>query len=108
MLNNLADEIHQNNIEKGWYESSRTFGDIISLCHSELSEALEEHRNGHDAGYIYYREDGKPEGIAVEMVDTMIRILDWFASEDIDIDYVMRLKLEFNKTREYRHGGKSL
>jgi hypothetical protein len=42
-LNEFAKEIHQNAVEHGWWDTKRTFGEIIALCHSELSEALEEH-----------------------------------------------------------------
>lgn len=38
---------------KGWWDDGRTFGDIIALAHSELSEALEEHRDGHMN--LYYK-----------------------------------------------------
>ena len=44
MLNELAKLINENAKEKGWWDEERTFAEIISLCHSELSEALEEYR----------------------------------------------------------------
>lgn len=52
-----------------------------------------------------YRED-KPLGIAVELADCILRILDYCAAEGIDIDAILREKHEYNKTRPYRHGGK--
>ena len=48
---------------------------LISLIHSELSEALEEYRCNH--GNVWYGEDGKPEGIAIELLDAVIRIFDF-------------------------------
>lgn len=50
--------------------------------------------------------DEKPEGIAVEMADCIIRILDWCGKEGIDIDRIISTKHEYNKSRPYRHGGK--
>ncbi|MBR1602110.1 MAG: Lar family restriction alleviation protein [Synergistaceae bacterium] len=103
-LTNLANGIHANAKAHGWWDNPRSFGDIIALCHSELSEALEEYRNGKPA--IYYGEDGKPEGTAVEMIDCIIRILDWCGHETIDVDEILKIKHEYNKSRPYRHGGK--
>lgn len=49
-----------------------------------------------------------PEGVAVEMIDCILRILDWCAMEGVDVDELLRMKLAYNKGRPYRHGGKAL
>ncbi|WP_430493564.1 hypothetical protein [Paenibacillus ottowii] len=49
---------------------------MIALCHSELSEALEEVRKGREIYKNYYSEDGKLEGVPSELADVVIRILD--------------------------------
>lgn len=54
-----------------------------------------------------WRSD-KPEGIAVELIDCVLRIFDYLASKEVDIEEVIRLKTEYNKTRGYRHGGKKV
>jgi hypothetical protein len=104
-MNKLAKEIHENAVLHGWWDEPRGFGEVVALCHSELSEALEEYRSGNA---FEYKVNGKPEGIAVEMADCIIRILDWCGKEGIDIDRIIREKHEYNKTRPYRHGGKKL
>ena len=43
-INSLQKEIHKNAVSHGWWDSKREFGTLIALCHSELSEALEENR----------------------------------------------------------------
>lgn len=84
VLNKLAKEVHQNAIEHGWWDEERSFGEIISLCHSELSEALEEYRNNRGLGEIYYNGN-KPEGIPVELADCIIRILDYCGETDKEL-----------------------
>ncbi len=123
MLNELAKEIHQNAVDHGWWEEERSFGEIIALCHSELSEALEEYREGHHPTEGYYKckaddidcveeckecQLAKPEGIPIELADCIIRILDYCGKEGINIDEAIRKKHEHNKSRPYRHGGKKI
>lgn len=104
-LTEFAKEVHKNAVDHGWWDEKRSFGEIIALCHSELSEALEEYRNG---SLILYYERDKPEGLAVELADCIIRILDYCGKENIDIEKIIQIKHEYNKTRPYRHGGKIL
>lgn len=133
-INEFAKEVHQNAVEHGWWDEPRTVGEIIALCHSELSEALEEFRAGRPMVYRICRAsdgcpcdrekcgdwdadtgvcelgamDDKPEGIAVELADCIIRILDYLGKEGIDVEAVLAEKHAYNKTRPYRHGGKAL
>ena len=106
-INEMQKEIHRNAIEHGWYEEPRTFGELIALCHCELSEALEEHRNGIKPKEVYH-EHGKPCGIPTELADVVIRIMDMCEYYGIDLEDAILEKHGFNKTRSYKHGGKHI
>ena len=101
-INKLAKDIHANAVEHGWWDEPRSFGEIIALCHAELSEALEEDRAGHPLHW--YAEDGKPEGVAVELIDCIIRVLDFLGSQKVDVEDLLLEKHAYNKNRPYKHG----
>lgn len=86
-MTEFSTDIHRNAVDHGWWEGPRTCGEIIALCHSELSEALEEYRAGR--GMFWHGDGGKPEGFAVELADCIIRILDWFGKEELDADRLL-------------------
>lgn len=82
-----AKEIHENAVAHGWWETKRSTGEVIALIHSELSEALEEARDNRPMMYVLgpnreeictpcYFNGRKPEGVAVELADAVIRVLD--------------------------------
>lgn len=96
----MAEDIHANAKLKGFWDKPRHLDEMLMLMVSELSEALEENREGRDA--IWYAQPHlpsslvaevgverarqlmeekaptlrKPEGTVVEIADCMIRILD--------------------------------
>lgn len=82
------------------------------LVISEISEAVELFRVGKDLSDVWFVESKetpgvqKPEGIPVEIADALIRLLEWCGSNGIDVEAVLRVKMDYNKSRPFRHGGK--
>lgn len=46
----------------------------------------------------------KPEGVAVELADAVIRIADLCGYLGIDLDTVISEKMAYNETRPFKHG----
>lgn len=76
-INEFAAEVHKNAVDHGWWDGERTFPEIVALIHSEVSEALEEYRNGRLPTEVYTGNNGKPEGIPIELADVIIRVHDY-------------------------------
>jgi len=91
----MAQEIHENAVAHGWWETPRPIPELLCLIHSEVSEALEAFRN-HDS-----------ENFAEELADIVIRVLDMARGLGIDLEAEVLKKHEKNRARPYRHGGKA-
>lgn len=108
-LNEFAKEIHANACDKGFWDEPRPFDELCALMISELAEALEEARAGRPMEWYYcdmmcnekricFENCGyqmgepcivrgyKPEGIAVEMADCAIRILDYLGNVEYELE----------------------
>ena len=107
-LRELQTEAHAIAVDKGWYDTERTFGDCIALVHSELSEALEAYRARGLGGWVEPRvveKDppppswdrsafthdvlNKPCGVASELAAAVIRVADIATFYGVDLSKVV-------------------
>jgi len=99
---------HSQAVLSGHHDKEKTFGEYISLMHSELSEALEEFRSGRTVNEVWFNKEsepiGKPEGVPIELADTVIRIFDFCQHYKIDLSSAIKIKMEYNAKRPYLHG----
>lgn len=105
-LSVLRHAVALNNFEKGWRTPDaepRQFTEMTSLLHSEVTEAFEACRNRDP---VLWYELGKPMGVASELADVIIRVLDWADEHDLPLIEAVLQKHAYNQTRAYKHGGK--
>lgn len=133
-VRDLQARIGEINAANGWraapppagFETTQAIA-VLALIGTEVSEAIEEVRNG--SGIAPYYSGGtsrfpdpldpsrptddlgaprKPEGVPSELADIVIRALDFADLHHIDLGAAIEEKLAYNVTREHRHGGKAL
>ena len=105
-LSDIQREAFETAKSKGFTHEDN-FPEQCMLVVTELAEAVECYRrHGLDkSGFLYY--DGKkPEGIAIEMADVILRACNVCSYFEIPLEKAIIAKMAHNKTRPYRHGGK--
>ena len=104
IFDNLAINLHQAAIEKGFWPDKDDVDDIFiakqcMMIVSEVTEVMEA-----------VRKDKGEEEIAKEFADIIIRTLDLYAGmveagyTRESLDYILNKKSDFNKTRPEKHG----
>lgn len=99
-LNALSHVVHRANAK--WWQDietgqpiKRNKGELLALIHSEISEALEGERKDLMDDKLPHRKMAE-----VELVDALIRILDYAAGFGYDLQGAFEEKMAFNATRE--------
>jgi NTP pyrophosphatase (non-canonical NTP hydrolase) len=112
-INDFVKDAHEMAKEKGWWSPPKTPAEVHMLIVTEVAEATEAVRtdgvvwSGFKEPMGYYGM-AKPEGEAVELVDAVIRIADYFGYMGWDMEKIIEAKMAYNKTRPHRHGDKKL
>jgi NTP pyrophosphatase (non-canonical NTP hydrolase) len=116
-LTEFSKKVHQDNVDKGFYDTEVSIGTQLMLITSELAEALEADRHRITANKFSFSEEFSSTGnfksafknhikdsYEDEIADALIRILDHCGYKGIDIEWHVQQKLKYNRTRENRHG----
>ena len=99
-LNDYATQTHAAN-KKWWTDIdtgeviTRNVGELLMLCTSELSEAMEGHRKNLNDDKLPHRKM-----FEVELTDCLIRIFDIGGGMGLDLEGAYREKMAFNAQRE--------
>lgn len=111
-LKEWAEEIHESNIEAGWWQGSwdkDRLASKIALIHSETSEMLEGLHKGLPDEKLPYRSNEE-----VEWADLFIRMMDYAGARGFDCDNAVADKRDYNRHRadhkpenREKDGGKS-
>ena len=105
-INDFISECWKNSEAHGFHDANISPAEYLALIHSEVSECLEEFRAGRNPSEIRHGNDGKPEGVPIELADVVIRVFDMAGEFGIDLESAIIEKHEFNKGRPFLHGKK--
>lgn len=106
-ISELVKQAHETAKEKGWWDREKTAPEIHMMIVSEIAEATAEARKpdcvvSTGIGPINITWDKELK----ELADAIIRIADYCGHKGWDLELAIQKKMEYNKTREYRHGNK--
>lgn len=118
VLHMLQHMVYRLEKDKGWYDTEVTMDRMAANLHSEVSEM---HKAWRDHGFekyytqplVHHAKDSqdrtvnappKPEGVAIEMADVLIRLLGDAERCGISLLDAFMEKMLYNWTRPYRHG----
>lgn len=104
-LRELSEDICKINEEHGWHTPLPSVANLVANLHSEVSELWEAYRknelhapSAHKGLELTCAEE--------ELADIVIRAIDTAHLLGVDISFAVEMKVAYNRTRPYRHGGK--
>lgn len=130
-IKELCKEAHATAVEKGFWDKNRNKSELLMLIVTEIAEACEALRkNNRQISLKEYNENQdkyiktlakqgvhlgfqmhepnrwKKDTFEDEIADVFIRLGDLCEAENIDIEWQIKEKMKYNKTRERLHGKK--
>ena len=99
----LANSIHKNAKEKGFYNTPPSDIERIALMMEELGDAIKAIR-----AKEMPQDEHCPEytRLEIKLADTIIRIMDYSVYSNLRIDAAILAKIEANANRPFMHGKK--
>lgn len=79
----LTKEIRETNERLGWLDNENTWGELLALFRTEISEMVGHYRIRRMASYT--TSLGKPDDVGAELADATIRLLSMYDIRDIPI-----------------------
>lgn len=117
-IDEVQTTVGSNARQKGFWEAHATLSQFhqeayakLALIHTEIAEATEALRDlPRDPQYrdlAFTDESGKPDGLAYELCDAVIRILDMAEWLGVSMDHLLTQKMAYNAHRGALHGRQS-
>lgn len=96
-LTELAKEIHAAAVEKGFWDVEDALDKHLAKMISELGEIVQADRAG--IMYEVERDGAKPEGVAAEIADFAMMVIDLLAHYGADFDEVRNVCLNYDELK---------
>ena len=103
----IAEDVHKFEVARGEWDHifQKTTSQRAALIMEEVSEVFKAYRNGHPSDLVYH-QNGKPEGIPIELADIVLRVLATAEDWGVNIEESISLKMQWNWENRVQKEGK--